>query len=123
MKITTILQVLFAVALAICVKATRAKSEGGAPSPAIETSTDSEADSSVDQRFGESENQKRWRFKYPAAVRKIERDVPAARFYHPSIKKRQNLNSDMDTEAENSWKIFQRLEERQMDYCKWLVNP
>ncbi|KAI8280967.1 hypothetical protein K4K57_011660 [Colletotrichum sp. SAR 10_99] len=119
MKVISILQVLFVVALAICVKAARAQSECKAPSPAIETSTDSEVDSSIDQGFGESGNQKRWRFKYTGAARKIERDVPGARFYYPSIKKRQNLNSDMDTEAEDSWKIFQRSEDRQMDYCKF----
>ncbi|KAF3798764.1 hypothetical protein GCG54_00008219 [Colletotrichum gloeosporioides] len=115
MKVISILQVLFLVALAICVKAARAQSEGGAP-------TDSELDSSIDQRLGESDNQKRWRFKYPVAVRKNERDVPGARFYYPSIKKRQSLNSDMDTEAEDSWKIFQRSQGRQMDHCKWHVN-
>lgn len=76
MKVISIFQVLFAVALAICVKAARAQSEGKAPSPAIATSTDSEVDSSIDQRFGESGDHKRWRFKYPAAVRETGRDVP-----------------------------------------------
>ncbi|KAE9580512.1 hypothetical protein CGMCC3_g3511 [Colletotrichum fructicola] len=116
MKITSILQLLFAVVLAICVKATRAQSEGEAPSPAIETSTDTEVDSSIDQRFVESGNQKRWRVLKKAVVPEIERDVHGARFYYPSIKERRSLKCDTNAEAEDSWKIFQRSEDRQMDY-------
>ncbi|KAL3302243.1 hypothetical protein RB213_002952 [Colletotrichum asianum] len=116
MKITSVIQVLLAVALAICVKAARAQSKGGALWPPIEASTDSEVDSKIDQRSGESGNQKRWRFKY------VERNVPGARFYYPSIKKRQNLNSDMDAEVKDSWKISQRPEAQQIQLVRRLIQ-